>query len=180
MHEKTFIIDYVEIKWEEYTAMENETIFRDKSIERISSPEQLNDYVRLTNPGVWFVLAAIMIILIGACVFGTVGHIDSTVPGALISDGNTATCLVKREYGDRFTQDMYVKVAGAEYGVSLHDAKPVTISSDMDSYALFVGDMQIGEWIYEVDVDGEVPEGIYEAKLVTERISPLSFIFGKQ
>ena len=40
--------------------------------------------------------------------------------------------------------------------------------------------MQTGEWVYEVDVDGVVPEGIYEAKLVTERISPLSFIFGKQ
>ncbi len=160
--------------------MANETVFRDKSIERISSPEQLNDYVKLTNPGVWFVLAAILIILTGACVFGTIGHIDSTVPGALVSDGSKATCLVKREYGDRFTQDMYVKAGGEEYGVSLHDAKPVMVSADVDSYALFVGNMQTGEWIYQVDVDGEVPEGVYEAKLVTERISPLSFIFGKQ
>ncbi len=30
--------------------MENQ-IFRKKSIERVSSPEQLNDYVRVSNPG---------------------------------------------------------------------------------------------------------------------------------
>jgi hypothetical protein len=160
--------------------MANETVFRDKSIERISSPEQLNDYVRLTTPGVWFVVGAILIILIGACVFGAVGHIDSSVPGACISDGENVVCLVKREYGERFTEDMHVQVKGSEYGVSLRDAKPVAIGSDIDSYVLFVGNMELGEWVYEIDVDGQIPEGVYEARLVTERISPLSFIFGKQ
>ncbi|MBE5824597.1 hypothetical protein [Butyrivibrio sp. INlla16] len=160
--------------------MANETIFRDKSIERISSPEQLNDYVKLTNPGVWFVSSAILIILIGTIVFGTVGHIDSSVPSALISDGETSVCLVKREYGEKFTDDMHVKVDGTEYNVSLKAAKPVAINPDVDSYTLFVGNMEVGEWVYEIDVDGQIPEGVYEARLVTERISPLSFIFGGQ
>ena len=61
--------------------MANETVFRDKSIERISSPEQLNDYVKLSDPGVWFVLAAITVLLIGACIFGVCGNVDSTVNG---------------------------------------------------------------------------------------------------
>ena len=160
--------------------MANETVFRDKSIERISSPEQLNDYVRLTNPGVWFVVAAIMIILVGAFIFGITGHIDSSVPGVCISDGSSTVCLVKREYGDRFTDDMHVQVGGAEYRVFLRKVKPVAIDSGIDAYVLFIGDMEPGEWVYEIDVDGEIPEGVYEARLVTERISPLSFIFGKQ
>jgi hypothetical protein len=136
--------------------------------------------VKLTNPGVWFVLLAIMIILVGACVFGVLGHIDSTVPAVCISDGTDIDCLVKREYDDRFTNDMHVKINRDEYKVSLRSAKPVAIATDTDSYVMFVGDMQLGEWVYEIDVDGTVPEGVYEAKLVTERISPLSFIFGKQ
>lgn len=160
--------------------MENETVFRDKSIKRISSPDQLNDYVRLTNPGVWFVVGAIMIILVGACLFGALGHIDSSVPSVCISDGTDTVCLVKREYGDRFADDMHMQLNGTEYSVSLRDAKPVAIDADFDSYALFVGDMDLGEWVYEIDVDGQIPEGIFEARLVTERLSPLSFIFGKQ
>ena len=50
-------------------------IFRKKSIERISSPEELNDYIRVTTPSVWIVLAALLILLTGMLawsVFGTV------------------------------------------------------------------------------------------------------------
>ena len=50
-------------------------LFREKSVERISSPEDLNDYIRVTTPSVWIVLAAILILLIGMLawsVFGTV------------------------------------------------------------------------------------------------------------
>ena len=32
--------------------MENK-LFRQKSIDRVLSPEQLQDYMRVTNPGVW-------------------------------------------------------------------------------------------------------------------------------
>ncbi|MCR5403935.1 MAG: hypothetical protein K6E91_09005 [Butyrivibrio sp.] len=159
--------------------MANETVFRDKSIERISSPEQLNDYVRLTDPGVWFVVAAIMIILVGTFIFGITGHIDSSVPGVCISDGSSAVCLVKKEFGDRLTDDMHVQVNSAEYSVLLKKSKPVSIDQTIDSYALFVGDMELSEWVYEIEVEGNIPEGVYEARLVTERISPLSFIFGK-
>ena len=160
--------------------MENKTIFRDKTIERISSPDQLNDYIKLANPGVWFILLAILILLAGACIFGTVGHIDSYVPGVMISENNHSVCLVKKEFENRFSGDMFIRSNGREYKVSLSDAKPIALTPDFDSYALFTGNMQIGEWVYEVTVDGEIAEGIYEVQLVTEKISPLSFLFGKQ
>ena len=33
-------------------AEKEQKIFREKTIERISSPEQLTDYLRVTNPGI--------------------------------------------------------------------------------------------------------------------------------
>ena len=157
--------------------MENNTVFRDKSIERISSPEQLNDYIKLSNPGVFLILGAIIIILAGACIFGIAGHMDSSVPGVTISDNGNVTCLVKKEYGDRFTENMYVKLPDGEYGVSLRDARPEAVSDNTDSYALFVGNIQPGEWVYVIDVDGSIPDGVYDTRLVTERISPIRFLF---
>ena len=50
-------------------------IFREKSLARVSSPEALNDYIRVTTPSVWLVLAAIILLLVGMLawsVFGTV------------------------------------------------------------------------------------------------------------
>lgn len=48
----------------------NDKIFRKKSVDKMSSPEQLNDYIKVTNPGVWMVLAAIAVLLAGVCVWG--------------------------------------------------------------------------------------------------------------
>ena len=50
-------------------------IFREKSMQRVSSPEQLNDYIRVTSPSVLLVLSAIILLLLGMLawsVFGTV------------------------------------------------------------------------------------------------------------
>jgi len=159
--------------------MENEIIFRDKPMERVASADRLNDYVKLSNPGLWFVLTAVVMILAGACVFGLAGHIDSWVPCVAISDGQHTVCWVKKEYDDRFSEDMTVRIDGTEYPVSLHDAVPVSVDPGTDTYVLFQGDMQPGEWIYEIDAAGTLPAGSYEGELVTERISPLSFLFGK-
>ena len=44
--------------------MEN-GLFRKKSLERISSPEELHDYMRVTSPRLWMILAAIVVLLVG-------------------------------------------------------------------------------------------------------------------
>ena len=50
-------------------------IFRQKSIKRVSSPEQLNDYIRVTAPSVWIVLISLVLLLAGIlawCIFGRI------------------------------------------------------------------------------------------------------------
>ena len=51
------------------------SIFREKSMSRVSSPEALNDYIRVTTPSVWIVLIALVLLLVGMLawsIFGTV------------------------------------------------------------------------------------------------------------
>ena len=50
-------------------------IYREKSINRVNQPEDLNDYIRVTTPSVWIALIAIALILVailGWMIFGTV------------------------------------------------------------------------------------------------------------
>ncbi|MBE5848062.1 MAG: hypothetical protein E7300_10340 [Lachnospiraceae bacterium] len=56
--------------------MERKLIFREKSIERVSSPEQLDDYIRVTTPSVWLILFATIILIVGALVWGVLGRIE--------------------------------------------------------------------------------------------------------
>ena len=50
-------------------------IFREKSMKRVSSPEELNDYIHVTSPSVWLILIAVVLLLAGMLawsIFGTV------------------------------------------------------------------------------------------------------------
>ena len=69
----------------------NEQLFRKKSIERVSSPEQLNEYIRVSNPGIWMVLAAIIVLLVGAIVWGGVGTLDTTLSTVAIAENGEVT-----------------------------------------------------------------------------------------
>ncbi len=51
-------------------------IFREKSLERVSSPEALNDYIRVTTPSVWIVLAATVLLLVGMLVWSIFGTVE--------------------------------------------------------------------------------------------------------
>ena len=54
------------------------SIFRQKSLDRVSSPEQLNDYIRVTTPSVWLVLAAIILLLVGMLAWSVFGTVQAT------------------------------------------------------------------------------------------------------
>ena len=52
-------------------------LFRKKTLERISSPEQLQDYMRVTNPGTWMVLAAVIVLLVGLIVASALFSVET-------------------------------------------------------------------------------------------------------
>ena len=52
------------------------SVFRQKSMERVSSPEQLNDYIRVTTPSVWLVLLALVILLVGMLAWSIFGRVE--------------------------------------------------------------------------------------------------------
>ena len=56
--------------------MEKRLIFREKSIKRVSSPEQMNDYIKVTTPSVWLVLIATVILIVGILIWGIFGRIE--------------------------------------------------------------------------------------------------------
>ncbi|MBE6997290.1 MAG: hypothetical protein E7427_03870 [Ruminococcaceae bacterium] len=68
--------------------MEQASVYRKASVERISSPEQLNDYLRVTNLSVWIVLAAVVLLLVGTLIWASLTYIGSSVSGvAAVDDG---------------------------------------------------------------------------------------------
>ena len=69
-----------------------------------------------------------------------------------------------------------LNVDGKTLSVSEISAKPVEVGADMDGYLLYLGGFSEGDWLYEVKADGALPDGTYKAEIVTESVSPMSFI----
>lgn len=61
-------------------------IFREDSIKKISSPEQLNTYMKVTNVSVWLLLAAILVLLVGIVMWSVLGRLQHTEVFKPISD----------------------------------------------------------------------------------------------
>ena len=56
--------------------MSEKSIFRKKSIDRVSSPEQLNDYIKVTTPSVWLILFATLFLIAGTLIWAIFGKIE--------------------------------------------------------------------------------------------------------
>jgi hypothetical protein len=65
---------------------QNNQIFRKKSLERLSSPEDLNAYLHVTNPAVWIILTAVILLLVGLFVWSSVTTVESRVIGEAIAE----------------------------------------------------------------------------------------------
>ena len=52
------------------------SIFREKSMDKVTGPESLNDYVRVTSPSVWIALLAILVLLAGFLTWSIFGRIE--------------------------------------------------------------------------------------------------------
>ena len=89
--------------------MESNSIFRKSSLERISSPEQLNEYIKISNPGVWGVLLACIALFIAVGFWSFFGSIpDSMQVNGVVFPQNGVTAIIPTA-GGRIS-DVRVKV----------------------------------------------------------------------
>lgn len=136
----------------------SEEIFRKKSLDKVKSPESLDDYIRVSNPGVWLLLISVIVLLIGACVWGAFGHIDSTVSVSVRVENGTAVCYVAEEN---------ITSVKAGQTVRLENREAVIES---------VGEKTEAGYRCTLSDVSSLPDGFYDGKIVVDSCKPLTFI----
>ena len=51
-------------------------LFRKKTLDRISHPKQLDDYIKVSNPGVWMILVVAILLVGGFLIWALFGTIE--------------------------------------------------------------------------------------------------------
>ena len=154
----------------------NTKLFREKSVESIETPEVLNDYLRVTSPGIWLILVGIILFLTGVCIWGIFGHIDSTTDTAVVSKDGAVVCLVPEDAISGVLANPSVEIDDTDYVLKPSKLEPEIISEDTDIYVVLTGNLEVGQIVYRIPVDAALEEGTYSGKVVTEKLTPVSLL----
>ena len=123
-----------------------ESIFRKKSLERLSAPDQLNDYLHVTKPSVWAVLAGAILILAALIAWANFTAIESYAAGtAEIRNG-----VMTMTFDDAYKSE------------NVKAGQTVTIGG-VTASILSVGKDGNGNVIASAKVN--IPDGTYSAKV---------------
>ena len=138
--------------------MEESSLYRKESMERIQSPEQLNDYLRITNPTVWVILIAVILLLAGMLVWSSFATIDSVARGtALVENGQMTVTFDDDVRAGSVEAGMAVRVGGVSSVV-----KSVGRGENGALFAL---------------ADTELADGIYEAGVTYRQTQVIKLLF---
>ena len=153
--------------------MENQ-LFRQKSIDRISSPEELHDYLRVTSPRLWMMLTAVIVLLAGFIVYASTATLENTMPIKVdlqtmdLSDERGETvkytfidCMLPISELEMIQPGMAVRIAGQNGKIN----------------SLYTSGDQIGLLIEMENEYLGLPDGTYDADLVLESTTPISFLW---
>ena len=136
----------------------DESIYRKKSLERISSPEALSDYLRVTSPAVWLILTAVNLLLAGMLIWSSVASIDSFVTGtAQVEDGSMRVLLDDGQFSAAVQPGMTVKVGE-------HEAWIQSVGTDADGNTFATAVTMLSD-------------GSYPAKIILRQTQVLRLLF---
>ena len=157
-----------------------EQIFREKILKKIKTPDKLNEYIKVANPGMWLGLAAVVIALVGILIWSCVANLETVVVSGVVVQNGMAKCYIKEtDLGD-IDIGTTVIVNDTEYSIISRDSKLVTLDPTVKADANIMNAMNISDtevWVTTFNLDAaDLKDGTYRGKIVTSYVKPISFL----
>ena len=132
--------------------------FRKKSMERISSPEQLNEYLRVSSPKTWILLASVLLLLVGFLIWSAFTAVESYEMGTAYAEKGVLTITFDNQSAAQHVEPgMTVQV-----GEIRAEGTSVGVGADGQTIA---------------GAEASVPDGVYEARVGYRSTQILSLLF---
>lgn len=151
-------------------------LFRKTSLDKVSSPEEINNYVKTVNPSAWIIFISIALLLAGAVLWGFWGTVYVTLESVAVCEDGEITCYVSENDMEQLTDHAYVSINSESYFIEGLSQLPVPAADILSQYSMHLAGFDTDEWVYISSANGEITDGIYPAEIVIERISPISLL----
>ncbi len=159
-------------------------LFRKESIQRISSPEQLDDYIHVSNPSIWIVITALLVLIAGSIVWMVTSTLETNVSTYAVKEKDGVfTAYISPDKVAAITPGTKVTLGGGAGSIKGVQPAPLSytearslLPSDYVAYAL-----GLGEWNVRVTLTSDslvsAPGDIAPVIITTSSESPLDLIF---
>jgi len=168
-------------------------LFREKSLQKISSPEDLDKYIKTASPTVIILFVAVIIFLVGFIVWGIVGQIEvkSTIGIKVETGGEVTAVITSKDYEsyiekkgkDYVTSKMYVSFGNnSKLKITSYTGQPLTFAMtkvEPEERAVFTySNISDGQLYFELKCENVTTDkGIYKGKIVYSYSNPIGYIF---
>jgi len=160
------------------------SIFNKKATEKLRSPDDLDKYVRVTNPSVWVILAACIVLVAGLVAWGVFGTVSTDVVGTGACVDGEAMCLLSAEKAQDVNVNDEAVVGGQTMKVSSISKIPLSrseASAQLGSDYL-MSTLMDGDWAYLIEFEGDTGElpdrRPFSVSITTDRVAPITLVLG--
>lgn len=136
----------------------DQSLFRKKTVDKISSPEQLTEYLKVTSPRMWIILAAVIMVLFAVIVWGFIGRMETVKDVRVIVTAGRARIVTLDS--SELERGMTLRIDGQEFTVN------GTVSDEFDRP---VGLATV-----------TLPDGSYDGTVVVDRTRAVLSLFGNR
>lgn len=173
------------------TQGENASIFRQSAMNRIASADDLDKYMRVTNPSAWVVLLAAILLIGGLAIWSATAVIPTTVQVTGVAMGKEVTCWVDEKTEAKIEEGgAYATVMDVEASKITLDDIPYSeaeVRNDFESDYL-VESVTLHDWNYELNLTMPKPiEGTAEddarpvpVNITVSETHPLNLVLGNR
>lgn len=152
-------------------------IFRQKALDKVASPDRLDEYIKVSNPSVWLLLGAICAFLLGVGIWCIFGNISDVQPALLRIENGEATCLIDQSRASKLVPGDKVEAAGVEGTVVEVGGQPVPASELSDAELAVVNPQST--WVALASVAIDMPDGDYAANVTVEEYQPINLLLNR-
>lgn len=161
-------------------------MFRESAVRKMSSAEDLDHYLKVTNPSAWILIGAVTVLLVAAFIWGLTATLPLTTSTTGVLKDGEIICFLPLDEDAIATTDSKVTAAGREtHVVSVNDnpfsQREVAAAIGSD-YILASTDL--AKWSYKVVVALPDELASFEegddvpVQITTKEVAPLSYLFG--
>ncbi|MEN6328592.1 MAG: hypothetical protein ABFD18_20590 [Syntrophomonas sp.] len=164
------------------------TLFRKASLDSISSPEQLNDYIKVSNPSVWMILAALFILLAAVLAWSLTGSLPTSIQATGVVKGGDVLSYVNAEKAGAIKTGQAVKIQIANKKATIN-GKVAAVEAVPRSAAEIAEDLQSDYLVQALVPKGfavkitispdkpDIPEGtLLNSNIVIDAVRPIDFL----